>query len=44
MPMQISESGAKSWPAYLPMSALKLLEAPATAPGVIFLGPLDSLL
>jgi uncharacterized protein YcaQ len=43
-PVQISESGAKSWPAYLPTNALKLLEAPAAAPRVIFLGPLDSLL
>ncbi len=43
-PVQISESGAKNWPAYLPTSALKHLEAPATAPRVIFLGPLDSLL
>jgi uncharacterized protein YcaQ len=44
VPVQISESGAKGWPAYLPASALKLLEAPAAAPRVIFLGPLDSLL
>ena len=43
-PVQISENGAKGWPAYLPTSALKLLEAPAAAPRVIFLGPLDSLL
>ncbi len=43
-PVQISESGAKGWPAYLPTSVLKLLEAPAAAPHVIFLGPLDSLL
>ncbi len=44
VPVQISESGAKGWPAYLPASALTLLEAPAAAPRVIFLGPLDSLL
>ncbi len=43
-PVQISESSAKNWPAYLPTSALKHLEAPATTPRVIFLGPLDSLL
>lgn len=43
-PVQISESVANNWPAYLPTSALKHLEAPATAPRVIFLGPLDSLL
>jgi uncharacterized protein len=43
-PVQISESGAKSWPAYLPTNALKLLDAPAALPRVIFLGPLDSLL
>ncbi len=42
--MQISESGAKGWLAYLPTSALKLLEVPAATPRVIFLGPLDSLL
>jgi uncharacterized protein len=44
VPVQISEIGAKGWPAYLPTSALKLLEAPAAMPRVIFLGPLDSLL
>jgi uncharacterized protein YcaQ len=44
VPVQISENGAKGWPAYLPASALKLLEAPAASPRVIFLGPLDSLL
>jgi uncharacterized protein YcaQ len=44
VPVQISENGAKGWPAYLPASALKLLEAPAGPPRVIFLGPLDSLL
>ena len=44
VPLLISESGAKGWPAYLPASALKLLEAPTAAPRVIFLGPLDSLL
>jgi uncharacterized protein YcaQ len=43
-PVRIGENGAKGWPAYLPTSALPLLEAPATAPRVIFLGPLDSLL
>ncbi|HVB23344.1 MAG TPA: crosslink repair DNA glycosylase YcaQ family protein [Ktedonobacteraceae bacterium] len=43
-PVQIGENGAKGWPAYLPTSALPLLEAPASAPRVIFLGPLDSLL
>jgi uncharacterized protein YcaQ len=43
-PVQISEGNAKGWPAYLPASALKLLEAPASEPRVIFLGPLDSLL
>jgi uncharacterized protein YcaQ len=43
-PVQIGENGAKGWPAYLPTSALPLLEAPAPAPRVIFLGPLDSLL
>jgi uncharacterized protein YcaQ len=42
--VQISENGAKDWPAYLPASALKLLDAPAAEPRVIFLGPLDSLL
>ena len=42
--VQISENGAKGWPAYLPASALKLLEVPAATPRVIFLGPLDSLL
>ena len=36
-------SGADERP-YLPTSALKLLDAPAPAPRVIFLGPLDSLL
>jgi uncharacterized protein YcaQ len=44
VPVQIGENGAKGWPAYLPASALKLLEAPAPAPRIIFLGPLDSLL
>jgi uncharacterized protein YcaQ len=44
VPVQIGENGAKSWPAYLPTSALPLLQAPAPAPRVIFLGPLDSLL
>ena len=44
VPVQISEGGAKGWPAYLPASALTLLEATAAAPRVIFLGPLDSLL
>jgi uncharacterized protein YcaQ len=44
VPVQIGENGAKGWPAYLPTSALPLLEAPAPAPRVIFLGPLDSLL
>ncbi len=43
-PVQVGENGAKGWPAYLPTSALPLLEAPAPAPRVIFLGPLDSLL
>ncbi len=43
-PVRIGENGAKGWPAYLPTSALPLLEAPAPAPRVIFLGPLDSLL
>ncbi len=43
-PVQIGENGTKGWPAYLPTSALPLLEAPAPAPRVIFLGPLDSLL
>ena len=43
-PVQIGENGAKSWPAFLPTSALPLLEAPAPAPRIIFLGPLDSLL
>jgi len=42
--VQISENGAKGWPAYLQASALKLLEVPAATPRVIFLGPLDSLL
>ncbi len=40
----ISENGAKGWTAYLPTSALPLLDAPAPALRVIFLGPLDSLL
>ena len=43
-PVQIEEKGAKGWPAYVPTSALPLLEAPASMPRVIFLGPLDSLL
>jgi uncharacterized protein YcaQ len=43
-PVQISENGDKGWSAYLPTSALKLLDAPVAAPRVIFLGPLDSLL
>ena len=43
-PIQISENGTKGWSAYLPTSALPLLEAPAPAPRVIFVGPLDSLL
>ena len=43
-PAQIGENGSKGWPAYLPTSALPLLEAPAPAPRVTFLGPLDSLL
>ena len=43
-PVQIGENGAKGWSAYLPTSALPLLEAPAPALRVIFLGPLDSLL
>jgi uncharacterized protein YcaQ len=43
-PVQIGENGTKGWPAYLPTSALPLLEAPAPTPRVIFLGPLDSLL
>jgi len=44
VPVEISASGGKGWPAYLPANALKLLEAPASEPRVIFLGPLDSLL
>jgi uncharacterized protein YcaQ len=40
-PVQI---GGKNWTAYLPTSALPLLEQPLPAPRVIFLGPLDSLL
>ena len=43
-PVQIGENGTKGWPAYLPTSALPLLEAPTPTPRVIFLGPLDSLL
>lgn len=43
-PVQIGDDGAKGWPAYLPTSALPLLEAPAPAPRAIFPGPLDSLL
>jgi uncharacterized protein YcaQ len=43
-PVQISENGSKGWPAYLPTASVPLLEAPASAPRVIFLGPLDSLL
>src|SRR5438105_3111300 len=42
--VQISENGAKGWPAYLPASTLKLLEVPAATPRLTFLGPLDSLL
>lgn len=44
-PVQIAgENGAKDWPAYLPTSALPLLEAPAPAPRVVFVAPLDSIL
>ena len=43
-PVHIGESGLKGWPAYLPTSALPLLDAPTPEPRVIFLGPLDSLL
>ncbi|MGZ3582718.1 MAG: DNA glycosylase AlkZ-like family protein [Ktedonobacterales bacterium] len=43
-PVQIGDNGGKGWPAYLPTSALPLLEAPASAPRVIFVAPLDSLL
>jgi uncharacterized protein YcaQ len=43
-PALIGENGAKGWPAYLPTAALPLLEAPAPAPRVIFVAPLDSIL
>ncbi|HEY7348598.1 MAG TPA: crosslink repair DNA glycosylase YcaQ family protein [Ktedonobacterales bacterium] len=43
-PAQISENGSKAWAAYLPTSALPLLDASAPAPRVIFIAPLDSLL
>ena len=43
-PVQVSENGAKSWSAYLPTSALPVLNAPAPTPRVIFIAPLDSLL
>ncbi len=41
---EIRENGAKGWTAYLPTSALPLLEAPAPAPRAIFVAPLDSLI
>ncbi len=43
-PVQISENGAKGWNAYLPTSALPLLNLPAPTPRVIFIAPLDSLM
>ncbi len=44
MPAKVSENGSKGWIAYLPTSALSLLDTPAPAPRVIVLAPLDSLL
>src|SRR5260370_26689952 len=44
VPLRKSKGGQRGCPAYLPASAFKLLEAPAAAPRVIFLGPLDSIL
>jgi uncharacterized protein YcaQ len=43
-PVLIGENGAKGWPAYLPTSALPLLEEAQAAPRAIFIAPLDSLL
>ncbi|HLW03696.1 MAG TPA: crosslink repair DNA glycosylase YcaQ family protein [Ktedonobacterales bacterium] len=43
-PVQIGENGGKPWPTYLPTNALPLLDAPAPAPRVIFVAPLDSIL
>jgi len=43
-PVTVSENGQKGWSAYLPTSALPLLEAAQAAPRVIFVAPLDSLL
>jgi uncharacterized protein YcaQ len=43
-PLQISENGGKPWPAYLPTASVPLLDAPAPAPRVIFVAPLDSIL
>lgn len=36
--------GEKSWPYYLPTTALPLLDAAPSSPRMIFLGPLDSIL
>ncbi len=44
MPVTVSEDGQKGWSAYLPTSALPVLDAPALAPRVRFIAPLDSLL
>jgi uncharacterized protein len=44
VPVQVGERTEKAWTYYMPATALKLLDAPAPQPRMLFLGPLDSLL